>query len=219
MDFDLRFFESGPNQFTPPPAGRHRLPPESNLRLVGFFSKLRFASGRSTESPILRASPRSLVRSRDRIAAVPNALHFNPVFLGSEPKASYSRAPPRAMQQNSPVRDHVTIGILGEVIVNFLLVYRTLSRFTWTLALQGAFAEHQVMLQKLSLKRRVTIVLIRQQEDLDKCDALIIPGGGGPTIVSVAFLPLTSCAIAPQNPPLSRSWRALLVCSNRCGSF
>lgn len=123
MDFDLRFFEPGPSQFTPPPAGRHRLPAESNLRLVGFFSKLRFASGRSTESPILRASPGSLVRSRDRIAAVPNALHFNPVFLGSEPKASYSRAPPRAMQQNSPVRDHVTIGILGEVIVNFLLVY------------------------------------------------------------------------------------------------
>ena len=34
------------------------------------------------------------------------------------------------------------------------------------------------MLQKLSLKRRVLIVLVRQQEDLDKCDALIIPGGG-----------------------------------------
>ena len=34
------------------------------------------------------------------------------------------------------------------------------------------------MLQKLSLKRKVVIVLVRQQEDLDKCDALIIPGGG-----------------------------------------
>lgn len=34
------------------------------------------------------------------------------------------------------------------------------------------------MLQKLSLKRKVVIVLIRQPEDLDKCDAMIIPGGG-----------------------------------------
>ena len=34
------------------------------------------------------------------------------------------------------------------------------------------------MLQKLSLKKRVVIVLIRQPEDLDKCDALIVPGGG-----------------------------------------
>ena len=49
-------------------------------------------------------------------------------------------------------------------------------------ALQGAFAEHQVMLQKASLKRRVIIVLVRQQEDLDKCDALIIPGGGAALI-------------------------------------
>ena len=51
------------------------------------------------------------------------------------------------------------------------------------LALQGAFAEHQVMLQKLSLKRRVVIVLVRQPEDLDKCDALIIPGGGASDFV------------------------------------
>ena len=36
------------------------------------------------------------------------------------------------------------------------------------------------MLQKLSLKKRVVIVLIRQPEDLDKCDALIVPGGGAP---------------------------------------
>lgn len=34
------------------------------------------------------------------------------------------------------------------------------------------------MLQKLSLKKRIVIVLVRTQEDLAKCDALIIPGGG-----------------------------------------
>ncbi|KAH9936858.1 SNO glutamine amidotransferase [Epithele typhae] len=69
--------------------------------------------------------------------------------------------------QPSPPRDHVTVGIL---------------------ALQGAFAEHQVMLQKLSLKRRVVVVLVRQQEDLDKCDCLIIPGGESTTIALLARL-------------------------------
>lgn len=40
------------------------------------------------------------------------------------------------------------------------------------------------MLQKLSLKRKVVIVLIRQPEDLDKCDAMIIPGGGTPNFTA-----------------------------------
>ncbi|RDX41218.1 SNO glutamine amidotransferase [Lentinus brumalis] len=71
------------------------------------------------------------------------------------------------MQPSSPTPANVTIGIL---------------------ALQGAFAEHQVMLQKASLKRRVVIVLVRQQEDLDKCDALIIPGGESTTIALLARL-------------------------------
>ena len=44
--------------------------------------------------------------------------------------------------------------------------------------MQGAFAEHQVMLQKLSLKPAITICLVRSQEDLEQCDGLIIPGGG-----------------------------------------
>ncbi|KAI0773573.1 SNO glutamine amidotransferase [Fomes fomentarius] len=67
----------------------------------------------------------------------------------------------------SSARDHVTIGIL---------------------ALQGAFAEHQVMLQKVSLKKRIVVALIRQQEDLEKCDALIIPGGESTTIALLARL-------------------------------
>ena len=45
-------------------------------------------------------------------------------------------------------------------------------------ALQGAFAEHQVMLQKLQLSRQTQIKLIRQADDLSVCDGLIIPGGG-----------------------------------------
>ena len=45
-------------------------------------------------------------------------------------------------------------------------------------ALQGAFAEHQVMFQKVNAKKKVVIVLVRVPEDLDRCDALVIPGGG-----------------------------------------
>ena len=45
-------------------------------------------------------------------------------------------------------------------------------------AMQGAFAEHQVMLQKVHFERPITIILVRQAEDLARCDALIIPGGG-----------------------------------------
>lgn len=56
------------------------------------------------------------------------------------------------------------------------------------LALQGAFAEHQVMLQKLSLKRRISVALIRTVEDLQPCDALIIPGGESTTIALLARL-------------------------------
>ncbi|OBZ66655.1 putative pyridoxal 5'-phosphate synthase subunit PDX2 [Grifola frondosa] len=69
--------------------------------------------------------------------------------------------------QQTAVRQDVTIGIL---------------------ALQGAFAEHQVMLQKLSLKRRVVIVLVRTLEDLQKCDAMVIPGGESTTIALLARL-------------------------------
>lgn len=78
----------------------------------------------------------------------------------------------------SSARDHVTIGILGTKLPGPEphAMYR--SHHLCTAALQGAFAEHQVMLQKVSLKKRIVVALIRQQEDLEKCDALIIPGGG-----------------------------------------
>lgn len=46
--------------------------------------------------------------------------------------------------------------------------------------MQGAFAEHQVALQKVLVDRPIKIVLIRQVEDLAKCDGLIVPGGGTP---------------------------------------
>lgn len=34
------------------------------------------------------------------------------------------------------------------------------------------------MLQKVSVRKRIVIVLVRTQADLESCDALIIPGGG-----------------------------------------
>jgi hypothetical protein len=47
-------------------------------------------------------------------------------------------------------------------------------------ALQGAFAEHQAMLKRLSGKgkRLLETIEVRTPEDLKRCDALIIPGGG-----------------------------------------
>ena len=46
------------------------------------------------------------------------------------------------------------------------------------LALQGAFAKHLDMLQRLSVEGKE----VRKPQDLDHCDALIIPGGESTTI-------------------------------------
>ncbi|TFK24204.1 glutamine amidotransferase subunit pdxT [Coprinopsis marcescibilis] len=56
------------------------------------------------------------------------------------------------------------------------------------LALQGAFVEHQDSLERLNLSRPIEIVLVRTLEDLDRCDALIIPGGESTTIALLAKL-------------------------------
>jgi len=60
------------------------------------------------------------------------------------------------------------------------------------LALQGAFAEHFQTIQSLSTKSltktlpRLNPMLVRTKEDLDACDALIIPGGESTTMAIVA---------------------------------
>ncbi|KAL4067154.1 PdxT/SNO family [Scleroderma yunnanense] len=56
------------------------------------------------------------------------------------------------------------------------------------LALQGAFAEHQTALQKVASARKITVCLVRTPDDLQKCDALIIPGGESTTIALLAKL-------------------------------
>ena len=93
------------------------------------------------------------------------------------------------MQPGLPSPDVVTIGILGMRDREVSRLYQMIPHLTSVItALQGAFAEHQVMLQKLSVKKKVVIVLVRQQEDLDKCDALIIPGGGAPWVTELLLL-------------------------------
>ncbi|KAI0301890.1 PdxT/SNO family [Multifurca ochricompacta] len=56
------------------------------------------------------------------------------------------------------------------------------------LALQGAFAEHQEILQKFSGKRKLEVIQVRTPEELKRCDALIIPGGESTTIALLAKL-------------------------------
>jgi len=41
------------------------------------------------------------------------------------------------------------------------------------LALQGAFIEHKIILDKLQVKN----ILIKKSEEIDVCDGIIIPGG------------------------------------------
>lgn len=74
--------------------------------------------------------------------------------------------------------NNLTIGILGDHTRCTPYSDIVSDIFAICKALQGAFAEHQAMLQKLSLKRNVVAPLVRTVEDLDLCDALIIPGGG-----------------------------------------
>jgi len=70
----------------------------------------------------------------------------------------------------------MVIGILGAVYflnagISFFLSYVPK-------ALQGAFVEHQVMFQNLSLQVEISVNLVRSVQDLQRCDALVIPGGG-----------------------------------------
>ncbi|KAH0586841.1 hypothetical protein H2248_005686 [Termitomyces sp. 'cryptogamus'] len=78
-------------------------------------------------------------------------------------------------------REEVIVGILGES--GYAL---SSHRLTSDKALQGAFVEHQAMLKKLSLKQKIVVAQVRSVEDLNRCDALIIPGGESTTIAVLA---------------------------------
>lgn len=94
----------------------------------------------------------------------------------------------------------LTIGILG--LAPYLCLYKTDSdhplsrtRLCALIALQGAFAEHFHTIQSLSSKSLTKTKsplpplnpkLVRTKDDLDACDALIIPGGESTTMSIVA---------------------------------
>lgn len=67
------------------------------------------------------------------------------------------------------------IGILGEYCCCSIAVWDTHKK---CLALQGAFVEHKTALEKLPVNRRLEVLLVKTPEELERCDALIIPGGG-----------------------------------------
>lgn len=49
--------------------------------------------------------------------------------------------------------------------------------------MQGAFAEHGASLNRLDLNnRKLNVVFVRTPDDLSLCNALIIPGGGLPSV-------------------------------------
>ena len=60
-------------------------------------------------------------------------------------------------------------------------------------ALQGAFIEHQVKLQNLTSSPgvEISVNLVRSVQDLQTCDALVIPGGG---MLLTSYLPLPTPA-------------------------
>ncbi|KAI9512754.1 SNO glutamine amidotransferase [Russula earlei] len=95
--------------------------------------------------------------------------------------------------QDTQLAADLVIGILGASIKHRCRRSQA-GNLTWTrrphTAMQGAFAEHQAMLQKLSAKgrRRVEVVQVRTPEELRRCDGLIIPGGESTTIALLARL-------------------------------
>lgn len=89
------------------------------------------------------------------------------------------------------MQDRVTIGILGKP-----------RRLFWdeksdssSSALQGAFAEHEAALRKISSPVKVCPLLVRTPDDLVKCDGLVIPGGGECHVVWSMSSFLTLCRV------------------------
>lgn len=95
------------------------------------------------------------------------------------------------MEDAQLATDLIVIGILGASLSHDLSPEgRLFDLGKWIViaALQGAFAEHQAILKKLSGKgkSRLETIEVRTPEELKRCDALIIPGGG--TAGQISFL-------------------------------
>ncbi len=85
-----------------------------------------------------------------------------------------------------------------------------MSRTIGILALQGDFARHSAMFQKLS----VATLLVKKAEDLVKCDGLVIPGGESTTLTKLMqtygfYEPIR--AFAQQNPVIGTCAGAILI--------
>lgn len=100
------------------------------------------------------------------------------------PLGSESRSLPTSMAQ-------VTIGILGRPTSPFL---HFPTNIRGEKALQGAFAEHQTTFQRLAIPgRKIAVVQVRTPEDLELCDALVIPGGGVCDLLTSLLYPYHIC--------------------------
>jgi len=109
---------------------------------------------------------------------------------------------PKNYMQDTQLATDIVIGILGEYDNNQPFRRRRLTSWTRIVALQGAFAEHQAILQKISGKGHLEVIQVRTPEELKRCDALIIPGGG----LSISNEPMCSSDPTPPHsiPPQSQ---------------
>lgn len=93
-------------------------------------------------------------------------------------------------------RQGVTIGVLGNSTCNSQddctrkqYSSQNLLFCHCIIALQGAFAEHVNILTRLKISHlAITPLLVKTPDDLQRCDALIIPGGESTTIALLAKL-------------------------------
>lgn len=95
--------------------------------------------------------------------------------IGMIVKISALPRPASSIMANSTLDRRYVVGILGDDLVSHLY----LSNIDINLALQGAFIEHKMTLESLPYQSSLEIILVKAVDDLNRCDALIIPGGGG----------------------------------------
>ncbi|CED83401.1 Imidazoleglycerol-phosphate synthase subunit H-like [Phaffia rhodozyma] len=82
------------------------------------------------------------------------------------------------------------------------------------LGLQGAFYEHIILLERLKFEqRKIEVVTVRTKDDLDKCKALVIPGGK-----SNLLEPLVAFCQHPEKPVLGTCAGMIMLSSKAEGA-
>lgn len=97
------------------------------------------------------------------------------------------------------------------------------------LALQGGFAEHVTLVRRAAqhldnFPTKIDAIEVRTEEELRRCDALIIPGGESTTISFVAaqsglLEPLREFVKCVHHPPRETMLRINTAGTERCCSF